>query len=760
MPPKMLIFILITSFTLVGCMSKSQHYYATGDHAAMIREFDSKEGFHALNSIDLHYLCPSFLAMRKYQKSLQCADELESRDKSSVNALGQIFTPSILKVRAYLIKLQTYLDTGDFAKAVEYGEKAYDLAAQGGFSLFTGMDGLGIDILGDLGLAYAVSGNRDKAREMINKLDQYSMSIMRGYVFEPYRQLQKIRIAFALKNYDEVLSLCKLNEGIFDGKWWANMPGHRFSYSKLNMSFIKAKSYYESGNIHAADELYTLLLNTPNISESSDIYYYSLSDLGSIRLAQARHSEGIELLSKAVDEIELQRSTIATESAKIGFFGDKQTAYKTLIGALFAQRQYKQALEYVERSKARSLVDMLAIKTNFAIRSGNERQVRELLAKQEIEEQESLIGESISQRSNTRGLIIKTKEQLKRQTGEIASLVSVTSMSVEEIQKFIPVDETLIEYYYNEKNIYMFILTSQDLSAIQFEIGTLMEDIRAFRKSLGNASGIQHEEIAKRLHEKLIKPIESSFKTTKVIIVAHGALHYIPFYALRDNKDYVIERYSIRMLPSASVLNYLQGKKPSKPGDILAFGNPDLGEPKLDLVYAQNEAIAVSQTRPHSKVFLRKEATEAALNKYGEGFRYIHFATHGEFDADKPLNSALLLAVDAENDGRLTVDKLYSMKLNADLVTLSACETGLGKIVNGDDIIGLTRGFLYTGSSSIVASLWKVDDLATSQLMVRFYRELDRSDKRESLRTAQLEIKKQYPHPYYWASFNLTGNAD
>jgi CHAT domain-containing protein len=105
------------------------------------------------------------------------------------------------------------------------------------------------------------------------------------------------------------------------------------------------------------------------------------------------------------------------------------------------------------------------------------------------------------------------------------------------------------------------------------------------------------------------------------------------------------------------------------------------------------------------------------------------------------------------------VNKIYSLNLALDLVTLSACETGLSKIANGDDLVGLTRGFLYAGSSSIVASLWKVDDLATAELMTRFYRELDRTDKREALRTAQLETKKKYPHPYYWASFQLTGNA-
>ena len=124
-----------------------------------------------------------------------------------------------------------------------------------------------------------------------------------------------------------------------------------------------------------------------------------------------------------------------------------------------------------------------------------------------------------------------------------------------------------------------------------------------------------------------------------------------------------------------------------------------------------------------------------------------------------PLQSALLLAPDAQYNGMLSVNKIYSLNLDADLVTLSACETGLSKIANGDDLVGLTRGFLYAGSSSIVASLWKVDDLATAQLMTRFYKEMDKTNKREALRKAQLETKKKYPHPYYWASFQLTGNA-
>ena len=229
--------------------------------------------------------------------------------------------------------------------------------------------------------------------------------------------------------------------------------------------------------------------------------------------------------------------------------------------------------------------------------------------------------------------------------------------------------------------------------------------------------------------------------------------------ALHDGKDYLIDRYHIRLMPSASTMKYLREKKNDKTGGILAFGNPDLGDPSYDLVFAQKEAIEVASTWANSKVFLRKEATEDALRRNGSDYNYIHFATHGQFFPDNPLKSAVLLSPGPHSNGLLTVDKLYSLQLGANLVTLSACETGLSKIANGDDLMGLTRGFLYAGSSSIVASLWKVDDLATSYLMIRFYQGMQKTDKRNALRKAQLETREKYPHPYYWASFQLTGSA-
>jgi len=288
----------------------------------------------------------------------------------------------------------------------------------------------------------------------------------------------------------------------------------------------------------------------------------------------------------------------------------------------------------------------------------------------------------------------------------------------------------------------------------------LMEDVQVFRELIEDTNSTQFIDISRKLYKRLFQPFESTLNNRNLIIVSHGALHYLPMNVLHDGNGYLIDRYSIRMMPSATAMKYISRKKADKTGGILIFGNPNLGDPKLDLIYAEQEAIAVGNIRSGSKIFLRREATEAALRKYGNSYRYLHFATHGQFDSEAPLKSALLLAPDSQYNGMLSVDKLYSLSLDADLVTLSACETGLSKIANGDDLVGLTRGFLYAGSSSIVASLWKVDDLATAFLMTEFYSNLKTMTKREALRQAQLATKKKYSHPYYWAAFQITGKGD
>ncbi len=515
----------------------------------------------------------------------------------------------------------------------------------------------------------------------------------------------------------------------------------------------------EAYDTKEAKEGYDRLLSKPETKSNGEIYWPILMDRGRISRGEGNTKQAIDFYKQSIDVIENQRSTINTEASKIGFVGDKQKAYHQTISALFSDGQYAEAFEYVERSKARALVDMLASKNDFTVKTGNERMIRDLLAKNTSAESELIVQGTSADKSGMRSVVIRNKEKLINQSPELASLVSVTSITLPEIQSIIPKEETLIEYYYADKDMFAFILSAQGLKVVRLKSDNLAVDIQQLRKALEQPGSSGYIEQSQHLYGRLIKPFERLLSDRKLIIVPHGALHYLPFNALHDGKGYLLERYSIRILPSASVIKFLQTKKSAQPADILVFGNPDLGDPRLDLVYAQNEALAVAKTLPQSKVFLRNQATETAFKKYAGSFKYIHFATHGQFNPDAPLTSAVLLSKDVENDGMLTVDKLYSMKLDNDLVTLSACETGLGRIANGDDVVGLTRGFLYAGSSSIVASLWKVDDLATSHLMTQFYSNLKKSDKREALRTAQLDTKRKYPHPFYWASFQLTGNA-
>ncbi len=221
-----------------------------------------------------------------------------------------------------------------------------------------------------------------------------------------------------------------------------------------------------------------------------------------------------------------------------------------------------------------------------------------------------------------------------------------------------------------------------------------------------------------------------------------------------------MERASLRSLPSASVLPYLAQRRTPAARRLLALGNPDVGDARYDLKFAEEEVRAIAGTFGEARVLVREQASKDAFRRLAEGASHIHFAGHGRFDSDAPMASGLMLAGARPGEGFLSLADLYALQLDADLVTLSACETGLGKVQNGDDVVGLARGFLYAGSRSIVASLWKVDDQATSSLMTRFYENLKTLNKRDALREAQLATRRQHPPPFYWAAFQLTGLAD
>ena len=188
--------------------------------------------------------------------------------------------------------------------------------------------------------------------------------------------------------------------------------------------------------------------------------------------------------------------------------------------------------------------------------------------------------------------------------------------------------------------------------------------------------------------------------------------------------------------------------------------------PRLEFSGKEIENISSYFTEGSSDLYLRNRATEEGLKRIPElnNFNYIHFATHGLIDENKPDLSSLVLTSgkNSVEDGFLQAAEVFNMKLNADLVVLSACQTGLGKLVRGEGMVGLTRAFMYAGTPSVVVSLWSVSDMSTAALMGEFYKNLikNRLSKTDALRKAQLTLigDEKYAHPFYWAPFVLIGD--
>jgi CHAT domain-containing protein len=270
----------------------------------------------------------------------------------------------------------------------------------------------------------------------------------------------------------------------------------------------------------------------------------------------------------------------------------------------------------------------------------------------------------------------------------------------------------------------------------------LAAKVDALRKSIAELKPIgEYRSLARNFYELLIRPALPHIKGKELIIVPHNVLHYLPFQALYSPRGrYLIEDYSVSYLSSASLLQFTKEKRKARGDKVLAFGNPDLGDPAKGLKFAGMEAGEIKRLYPESAVVLGKDATKLKAKNLSSSYDILHFAAHAELRADDPLSSAILLAKDGGDDGRLEVNEIFEMDLKAGLVVLSGCETGLGKLSSGDEFVGLTRAFIYAGTPSVVASLWKVDDASTAVLMSSLYKNLKTKTKVEALRQAQLEL--------------------
>jgi CHAT domain-containing protein len=345
----------------------------------------------------------------------------------------------------------------------------------------------------------------------------------------------------------------------------------------------------------------------------------------------------------------------------------------------------------------------------------------------------------------------------------------------EPIQEYLDDDTLLIEYFSIDQQLVVFLVSTGAIEAIRLpaDWGDIQRLLQSFELNLKVVSVSQNmpDRIASlvpqavgvlgRLYQLLVGPFHERLTGYRhLIIVPHGPLHYLPFHALHDGDSFLLARYEISYLPSGSFLRYCHEAAVADSG-TLVLGNSVEG--RLPNTLDEAKTIAA---RWGTQPFLEGEATRERVQHAAPHCRIVHLATHGDFRADNPLFSGLVLA-----DGWLTTLDVFNLCLKAALVTLSACQTGRAVIGGGDELLGLMRAFLSAGASALLLSHWAVEDHSTAQLMESFYHQLEAGwSKGAALRHAQLQLAQakgatdidgcdRYRHPFFWAPFFLVGNA-
>lgn len=685
-----------------------------------------------------------------------------------------------------------YVVLGDYEKGETLLKRCLEIykKAQGEEKLGTAQ------ILLNLGTLYKALGDYDKAEPLLEESLEIRESLLGGKHPETAKSLY-------------VLALCFLEKGEID-------QAIRI-FEKGNVHLGLGHCYLALGDYHEALSEFSQMLGQKGIKPLEVYVGLGLTCEGLVNYPKAK-----EYFAKAIKMIESQRKTIGLilrETFLSGSIGggpfSRLEPYEGMIRVLLKEKEEgyeKESLRYAEQVKSRVLLEML---TASGIRG--ESKVEQKILDQERGFQQRLAAlrkqiEVLAELGSTApvGKLVGVQKELdqmaekyenfikgvKLQNTELASLFSIDIYEVKNIQKLLKPDTTLLEYFIATNKTYAWLITRDKIKA--YEIGENGKEISAkvneFRlANMSNRSRrltppmmtividteqkkettedkrredmVKYKELSEEFHKTLVSPIEKDIKTEKVIIVPHGSLHKIPFASLYDGNKYLIDKYSISILPAASVMQYIEKKRSPNNKRLLAFANPiaDYVPGFFPLENAETEVSKISQYFSKQETYYREEATEGMAKENSSSPDVIHFACHGEFNDRQPLQSGLLLAKDDENDGYLQVHEIFGLNLeNANLVTLSACETALGKIQGGDDMVGLSRGFIYAGTPSILATLWNVDDRSTSILMKQFYDNWQNKGmaKPEALRQAQLAIKSMpgYKHPYYWAAFEMIGD--
>jgi CHAT domain-containing protein len=504
---------------------------------------------------------------------------------------------------------------------------------------------------------------------------------------------------------------------------------------------------------------------------------------GLIAEAEGDDKRALAQLESAHAGLERLRSHLRGEGLRVAFLKDKVEVYEALVSVCLAQSpEYREvAFSCIEEAKSRNLADQIAFRaTSIAPRARPDVgqavwQLRQELnwyyhrieSEETRRERESTARlQGLRQRAKAlEARLLETLRAVREVDEEFAALQGGGTCTLSEIQASLPSETTLVEYYQARDRLYACVVDRERLEIVplapasrvhslfrllQFQLSKfrLQADYtRAFANELQGAT----EAHLFDLYSELVAPIRSRIRGSHLIIVPHDILHCLPFHALWDGERFMIDDFTVSYAPSASVYRLCSIKTPVVHQTSLVMGVPTESMP-----HVAQEIHEVAATLPSPIVFMGREATSERLSSLGPDSRFIHIATHGLFRRDSPMFSSIELG-----NGPVSLIDLYELDLSAELVTLSGCSTGVNAVIGGDEVVGLVRGLLYSGARAVLLTLWDAYDSSTAAFMKTFYGAFgDQTSKSEAFQRAMQALRREYPHPFYWAPFILVGGNE
>lgn len=560
------------------------------------------------------------------------------------------------------------------------------------------------------------------------------------------------------------------------GEFWLRRAG-----------FGKAQAYFER-SLAIAERIHL-----------AEVSLAARRGLARVSIRTNHSEEAWRQLQPALDRMDALRGRIPTPDLRAHFVERNASAYEEAIDALSGlderepRRGYdREALSVAERAKARTFLDLLGeLKANIRKGLSAEEQREKQGLESKVSQALVALGKEDSERNRraaaeSEGKLAAWEESLRLTNPEYAAVRFPRPYSPEQARRLAGERGlTILEFVLGEQRSHLWVITGSAIRMIRLAPRARIEAaVGAYRAKLARPSMGDAETLSRQLYGMLLGEAEPLLAGAQQLLIApDGILYYLPFEALAPKPGrYLVEDYTIGYAPSVSVFASLRPARAGRAYDLLAYGDPAFSPSaaaQVQGVYrsagillsplpnTRTEVREIGALFPRDKRTLRlgEEATEAGLKAEKLGsYRLIHFATHAVIDERAPARSGIVLSLvnTGKEDGILRASEIVNLDLNADLVTLSACQTGLGKVVRGEGMIGLTRAVLSAGSSRVLVSLWEVSDLATPALMKSFYARLAAG---QSVAGALREAKIAMIHsdrparrdPHFWAPFVVSG---